>query len=123
MDLSKLGKKDYENIVKEIESHKEMDHPNIIKMVDFMKKGSMVYILLEHVRKGNLFFYLTKKRRLEEKLVARMFYQVCRGIEHIHSKDFIHRDLKPENILLDSDLNVKICDFGWCTAMWDKEYR
>jgi len=25
----------------------------------------------------------------------------------------MHRDLKPENILLDSNLNVKVCDFGW----------
>lgn len=27
--------------------------------------------------------------------------------------NIIHRDLKPENLVLDSDNNVKICDFGW----------
>jgi serine/threonine protein kinase len=30
----------------------------------------------------------------------------------MHSKAIAHRDLKPENILLDSDLNIKIADFG-----------
>ena len=66
MDLSKLGRKDYENIVKEIESHKHMNHPNIIKMIDFMKIGNMVYILLEYVKRGNLFYYLTRKKKLPE---------------------------------------------------------
>jgi serine/threonine protein kinase len=123
MDLSKLGKKDYENIVKEIESHKQMDHPNIIKMIDFMKVGKMVYILLEYVKKGNLFYYLTEKKKLHENEVAKFFFQTCKAIEHVHNKKFIHRDLKPENVLLDSDFNIKLCDFGWCSSLSDKEYR
>lgn len=66
MDLSKLGVKDYENIVKEIESHQKMDHDNIIQIVDFMKIKKMVYILLEYVDGGNLFYYLTKRKQLPE---------------------------------------------------------
>ena len=38
-----------------------MDHPNIIRMIDFMKTGNMIFILLEYVEKGNLFYYLTGK--------------------------------------------------------------
>jgi len=33
----------------------------------------------------------------------------------MHDKNLVHRDLKPENLLLDSNHNIKLCDFGWST--------
>lgn len=42
------------------------------------------------------------------------------AIKYIHDQEIFHRDLKPENILLDSNLNVKLCDFGF-TAKEQKE--
>eukprot|EP00746_Dinoflagellata_sp_MGD_P140277 gnl/MRDRNA2_/MRDRNA2_73557_c0_seq1.p1 gnl/MRDRNA2_/MRDRNA2_73557_c0~~gnl/MRDRNA2_/MRDRNA2_73557_c0_seq1.p1 ORF type:complete len:717 (+),score=122.69 gnl/MRDRNA2_/MRDRNA2_73557_c0_seq1:84-2234(+) len=39
-------------------------------------------------------------------------YQILRGIKYVHSAGVIHRDLKPRNLLLNSDCDLKICDFG-----------
>lgn len=36
---------------------------------------------------------------------------VCRS-QYIHSAHVIHRDLKPSNLLLNSNCDLKICDFG-----------
>lgn len=39
-------------------------------------------------------------------------YQILRGLMYIHSGGVIHRDLKTRNLLINSDCNIKICDFG-----------
>lgn len=100
-----------------------MEHPNIIRLYDHLEQNGNIYLLLEHAQRGNLFHFLNAQRGFDTKLIARIFHQTCRAIEHIHSKSFVHRDLKPENILLDQELNVKLCDFGWCCNIHDYAYR
>lgn len=39
-------------------------------------------------------------------------YQILRGLKYIHSANVLHRDLKPSNLLLNSNCDLKICDFG-----------
>jgi serine/threonine protein kinase len=50
--------------------------------------------------------------RLSSAEACRFFQQLISGIEYLHTQGIVHRDLKPENLLLDSDLNIKIVDFG-----------
>jgi len=38
--------------------------------------------------------------------------QIAVALEYMHSKGVVHRDLKPENVLLDSELHIRLCDFG-----------
>lgn len=49
-------------------------------------------------------------------------YQVLRGLKFIHSADVIHRDLKPRNLLVNSNCDLKICDFG-LARVDDPEHR
>lgn len=39
-------------------------------------------------------------------------YQILRGMKYIHSAQILHRDLKPRNLLVNSNCDLKICDFG-----------
>lgn len=39
-------------------------------------------------------------------------YQLLRGLKYIHSAQIVHRDLKPRNLLVNSNCDLKICDFG-----------
>lgn len=68
---------------------------------------------MEFAENGNLFHYIRKHKKLEEKEAFIYFFQVCIGLDYLHKKNIIHRDLKPENLLLDARGNIKLCDFGW----------
>lgn len=49
---------------------------------------------------------------LDENHILLIIYNTLCAIKFIHSANVLHRDLKPANILVDSDCNIKICDFG-----------
>jgi serine/threonine protein kinase len=62
--------------------------------------------------------------KYSEKLAKNVFYQVCLGINHIHSLGIVHRDIKLENILLsfnetNKSYSVKILDFGLATLIFE----
>ncbi len=105
---------DSKYIHKEIFLHMQLDHPNIIKFHNFIKKGNQFYLFLEYAANKDLFTFIHKnKNKLSELQRLKFFHQTCKAVEYLHQKGIMHRDLKPENILLDSNLNVKIADFGW----------
>ena len=55
---------------------------------------------------------LLRSQKLSADHVCYFLYQMLRGLKYIHSANVLHRDLKPSNILLNSNCDLKICDFG-----------
>jgi len=89
----------------------QLDHPNIIKVWDFGNYENFFYISFEHFESRNLRDVL-RRDKLDEEKKQNLIFQICSGLQYAHDHHIIHRDLKPENILLDSQLNLKIADFG-----------
>ena len=71
-----------------------------------------IYLIMEYADGGELFDYIVKKKRVDEKEAAGFMQQILAGVEYLHENGIVHRDLKPENLLLDSAGNIKIVDFG-----------
>jgi 5'-AMP-activated protein kinase catalytic alpha subunit len=67
---------------------------------------------MEYANGGELFDFIVKKKRLDEREACKFFQQILSGIEYLHKNKICHRDLKPENLLLDENNNIKIVDFG-----------
>lgn len=100
-------------LLREVEIHSRLRHPNILQMLGWFHDLKKVYLILEYAAGGELFKILRKKRRFEEIEASKIIYQVSRALRCCHRNEVIHRDLKPENILLGIDGDVKISDFGW----------
>lgn len=103
-------------IHREINSLKLLNHPNIVNLVEVMKSGKYIGIVLEYASGGELFDYILNHKYLKEPLAKKFFAQLVSGVDYMHSKGLIHRDLKLENLLLDKNKNIIISDFGFVNS-------
>ncbi|RLV91837.1 Serine/threonine-protein kinase KIN4 [Spathaspora sp. JA1] len=103
-------------INREINSLKLLNHPNIVNLVEVMKSGKYIGIVLEYASGGELFDYILHNKYLKEPMAKKLFSQLVSGVDYMHSKGLIHRDLKLENLLLDKHQNVIISDFGFVNS-------
>lgn len=54
---------------------------------------------------------------IQDDHILTIAYNLFCALKYLHTANILHRDLKPANILIDSDCNVKICDFGLSRTM------
>eukprot|EP01101_Sappina_pedata_P001407 TRINITY_DN11494_c0_g1_i1.p1 TRINITY_DN11494_c0_g1~~TRINITY_DN11494_c0_g1_i1.p1 ORF type:complete len:518 (+),score=160.23 TRINITY_DN11494_c0_g1_i1:96-1649(+) len=111
-----------EKIRREIRLLKLFRHPHIIRLYEVIESPTDIFMVMEYVPRGELFDYIVSHGRLSETESRRFFQQIISGVEYCHKHMVVHRDLKPENLLLDSNLNVKIADFGLSNFMIDGEF-
>lgn len=112
-------------INKEINIHKDLQHQNVVKLVEYFEDDFNVYIVLELCSYGTLSKFLkSKKITINEDHIKYLFSKIIYGLKYIHSQKIIHRDLKNANILLsEKDFSPKICDFGLSMNYSDKHER
>lgn len=88
------------NILKEVQIMRQLDHPNIVKLVDFSESRQYYYIILELAPGGELFHQIVRLTYFSEDLSRHVIVQVAKALEYLHEeKGVVHRDIKPENIL------------------------
>eukprot|EP00076_Gallus_gallus_P029467 XP_015153558.1 serine/threonine-protein kinase SIK2 isoform X1 [Gallus gallus] len=113
IDKSQLDAVNLEKIYREVQIMKMLDHPHIIKLYQVMETKSMLYLVTEFAKNGEIFDYLASHGRLSESEARRKFWQILSAVEYCHNRKVVHRDLKAENLLLDNNMNIKIADFGF----------
>lgn len=88
------------NILKEVQIMRQLDHPNIVKLIDFSESSQFYYIVLELCPGGELFHQIVRLTYFSEELSRFVITQVAEAIEYLHeTSGVVHRDIKPENLL------------------------
>ncbi|KAF4630982.1 hypothetical protein G7Y89_g7152 [Cudoniella acicularis] len=88
------------NILKEVQIMRQLDHPNIVKLVDFSESRQYYYIILELAPGGELFHQIVRLTYFSEDLSRHVITQVAEALEYLHEEQgVVHRDIKPENLL------------------------
>ncbi|XP_074603309.1 MAP/microtubule affinity-regulating kinase 3-like isoform X2 [Brevipalpus obovatus] len=113
IDKSVLNQSSLQKLFREVRIMKMLDHPNIVKLYQVIETEKTLYLVMEYASGGEVFDYLVAHGRMKEKEARAKFRQIVSAVQYCHSKRIIHRDLKAENLLLDSEMNIKIADFGF----------
>ncbi|XP_020805797.1 MAP/microtubule affinity-regulating kinase 3 isoform X16 [Drosophila serrata] len=113
IDKTQLNSGSLQKLFREVRIMKMLDHPNIVKLFQVIETEKTLYLIMEYASGGEVFDYLVLHGRMKEKEARVKFRQIVSAVQYCHQKRIIHRDLKAENLLLDSELNIKIADFGF----------
>lgn len=89
-----------------------LDHPNIVRVLDFGHMDAIGwYIQMEYIDGITLEQFLETKPSLSVR--RRIINQLLDALSFLHERQIIHRDIKPSNILITRNgSTVKLIDFG-----------
>lgn len=115
IDRKSLNNFEGEDIMNEIKTLSEMDHPNIMKVRGYYETKNHLYVISEYLSGGELFDRIIAKKKFNEVDAANLMEQIFSAVSYLHKHNIIHRDIKPENICFESaneESQLKIIDFG-----------
>ena len=120
-----LSKNSGENLIREIEILKGINHEHIVQLKDFHWDSENVFLVLEYCSGGDLSMFLRRYKRLPERIARKFLRQLALALHFINQQNIAHMDLKPQNLLLTSKVDpiLKIGDFGFAQHLLGKEGR
>ncbi|KAI8906443.1 kinase-like domain-containing protein [Gorgonomyces haynaldii] len=105
------------SLVREIETWRQLRHPNVAHLYDVLCTETKIYMVTEYCPGGEVFEYISKNGKMGESELSRgICRQIVEAVGHCHDKGLTHRDLKLENIVFTSEQEVKLIDFGFTTS-------
>lgn len=90
-----------------------LDHPGIVKFLNYVETAEGVFLIMEYVKGMTLEDFISKKNGLiVESKAYPLICEILDAFAYAHSKGIVHRDIKPANIIIQDDGHIKIMDFG-----------
>ncbi|KAH8692450.1 kinase-like domain-containing protein [Phaeosphaeriaceae sp. PMI808] len=103
--------------VTELQLHSKLLHPNIVQFHQAFSFQSSTYVVLEICSNRSLSDWLKVRSYLSMPEIRRCIIQTCGGMKYLHMRNIVHRDIKAGNLFLDSEMNIKIGDFGLAAVL------
>ncbi|KAJ1719905.1 hypothetical protein LPJ53_005408 [Coemansia erecta] len=117
--INKTGRKlvEIETYREEMRLLTQLEHRNIIRLIEYFETDTDIYIVLEHCT-CDLSVYLKQRGgflRMEE--VRGIALQLVAALGYLHSLGVVHHDIKLPNALIGTDGRIKLCDLGLATQL------
>jgi len=98
---------------REVKNLSNINHPFIVKMFDYFEDSEHFYIVFEFVQGCTLLKYINEHGPVSIEGSKYLFTQLVFAMHYYQTQmHLVHRDFKCENIIVDSNLDIRIIDFG-----------
>ncbi|MFH0919705.1 MAG: protein kinase [Fibrobacterota bacterium] len=104
-----------ERFQKEAKSIAQLDHPNIVRIIEVGGDGGIYFIAMEFIEGFNLYKYMLKHEPTVYSVVQ-IIKQLAAALEYAHGRNIIHRDLKLNNVIIKDNATPILIDFGLAKA-------
>jgi hypothetical protein len=94
-----------------------LDSPNIVSVYAGAEEQGLTYVVMEYIEGITLETALRAEQGWSASELIDISRQVCRALDHAHSKGIFHASLAPGRIITEWDGTVKIMEFGFDWAM------
>lgn len=101
-----------QKFLKEARSIAQLNHPNIVRIIDVFEENGTAYYVVEYAEGGSLKDKVKEKGSLSEAVATRYIIQVAEALDYIHQRNMNHLDVKPGNIMLNEKDETLLIDFG-----------
>ncbi|KAK9144589.1 hypothetical protein Sjap_004492 [Stephania japonica] len=100
--------------LREVKTHRDLNHPNIMRLKQLIKENDVLYLVMECMDMTlKQLMDNREKKPFDNNEVRSIARQLFQALAYMHKTGYFHRDLKPHNILVSKDV-VKIADL--CSA-------
>ena len=120
---TQLAKEDIETFRNEARTIARLEHPNIVRVLDFGLEGSTPYLVMSYAVNGTLRQRHPKGTRLPLVTIVSYVKQLADALQYAHDEKLIHRDIKPENMLVGKRQEVLLSDFGIAVMAQSSRYQ
>ena len=96
----------------EFRAASRLDHPNIVRALDYGDTGTTPYLVMEFVEGESLGQKIERDGKMPEAESIRIVAQVAQGLHKAHKQGIIHRDVKPDNVMVTPTGDAKLADLG-----------
>ncbi len=102
---------------REVTLARMLAHPNVLKIYDLNRAGSLWFVSMEFLQGKELKTIIREQGALPVDVITSILTGILKGLAHSHKSNLLHCDIKPQNIFIDSRNSVTIVDFGIARAV------
>lgn len=101
-----------QKFLREAQMISQLDHPNIVKIIDIFEENGTAYYTMEYIVGRSLKERIEESGRLDENTTVQYILEVGDALRYVHGKKILHFDIKPSNIMLRESGTAALIDFG-----------